>query len=89
MGCSAVGTSSADVEDVSLPVLADIEALLTRGRPIDEIGKVIAPRIKQYIPLSANTAQRENLLEERRQDHIGHFVLRLAFCRTQVALILA
>lgn len=66
-------------------VLADIEALLARSRPIDEISKVIQPRLKQYLPLSSNTAVRENLDEERRKDHIGHFVLRLAFCRSYVA----
>lgn len=62
-------------------VLADIEALLTRNRPVDEIAKVLAPRLKQYLPLSSNTAH-VDLLAERRKDHIGHFVLRLAFCRT-------
>lgn len=63
-------------------VLADIEALLTRGRPPDDVAKVLAPRLKQYLPLSSNTAVNVDLDKERRKDHIGHFVLRLAFCRT-------
>ena len=62
-------------------VLADIEALLTRGRPADEIARVIAPRLKQYLPMANNTAVNVDLDAERRKDHIGHFVLRLAFCR--------
>lgn len=66
-------------------VLADIEALLTRGRPPDDVAKVLGPRLKQYLPLSSNTAVNSDLDKERRKDHIGHFVLRLAFCRTCVA----
>ena len=76
------GWTRCPLDTVPSAVLADIEALLTRSRPADEIARVIAPRLKQYLPLANNTAVNVDLDVERRKDHIGHFVLRLAFCRT-------
>lgn len=38
---------------------------------------------RKYLPLSANTALGADLDAERKKDHVGHFVLRLAFCRTE------
>lgn len=42
---------------------------------------------KKYLPLNNNTAITVPLKDQRRNDHIGHFVLRLAFCRSCVDVV--
>ncbi|GAW08411.1 dna primase large subunit [Lentinula edodes] len=37
----------------------------------------------KYLPLNSNSALGIDVLEERRKDQLGHFVLRLAFCRSE------
>lgn len=71
-----------------LRVLAEIESCSARGRPWDDTKRIVMELCRKHLPLSSNTsggdmeiknAQRD---DERRMDHLGHFVLRLAFCRT-------
>jgi DNA primase large subunit len=69
-----------------MTVLAEIEACLVRNRTFEEMKVVLAPRIKTYLPLSSNTAKNIDVDAERRKDLIGHYVLRLAFCRSWVDL---
>jgi DNA primase large subunit len=38
---------------------------------------------RKYLPLNSNTASFVDKETERRRDHLGHFVLRLAFCRSE------
>ncbi|EJF65965.1 DNA primase, large subunit [Dichomitus squalens LYAD-421 SS1] len=66
-----------------LRVLAEIESCFARNRTFEEMGKVIVGIWDKYLPLHSSTAHLERLEEERRKDHIGHFVLRLAFCRSE------
>lgn len=65
-----------------LRVLGEIETSWARNRPPEEVKKVVGDQCKKYIPLNSGTAKTVELDEERRKDHIGHFVLRLAFCRS-------
>ncbi|KDN37374.1 DNA primase, large subunit, partial [Tilletiaria anomala UBC 951] len=66
-----------------LRVLAEIESCQARGKPYPEIIKHMSEQLKKYIPLSSNTALNVNHFSEREKDHISHFVLRLAFCRSE------
>lgn len=64
-----------------LRVLSHIESLSHRSLPYAQFSAAVQTYLKQYLPLSSNTARSANLDEERRGDEIGHWVLRLAFCR--------
>lgn len=64
-----------------LRVLSHIESLSHRSLPYSQVANGIATYSKMHLPLSSNTARNVNLDEERRRDEIGHWVLRLAFCR--------
>ena len=65
-----------------LRVLGEIESSWARNRPLDELKRVVADQCGKYVPLNSNSAVGVALDEQRRKDHIGHFVLRLAFCRS-------
>ena len=66
-----------------LRVLAEIESCFARNRPLKEMQAVILDNVcSKYLELSRTTNSLKPLDEERRKDHIGHFVLRLAFCRS-------
>jgi len=65
-----------------LRVLGEIESSWARNRPLEELRKVVGDQCGKYLPLGNNTARTVELDEQRRKDHIGHFVLRLAFCRS-------
>lgn len=63
-------------------MLAEIESSFARNRTFAELAKVMEGICGKYLPLNSNTAYKSDLEAERRKDHIGHFVLRLAFCRS-------
>ncbi|ORY23995.1 DNA primase large subunit [Naematelia encephala] len=65
-----------------LQVLSHIESLSHRSLPYAQLSTAIATYLKQHLPLSSNTARNVDLDAERRKDEIGHWVLRLAFCRS-------
>lgn len=67
-----------------LRVLAEIESSFARNRPYDELKAVTLAQCQKYLPLHSSTASTVDRDAERRKDHIGHFVLRLAFCRSCV-----
>lgn len=69
-----------------LRVLAHIESLSHRSLPYPQLVAGIASYAKQHLPLSSNSAHSADKVSERRRDEIGHWVLRLAFCRRQVEL---
>lgn len=66
-----------------LRILSEIESASARNRPHDELKALITKLLKKYLPLNANTAVAVNTDAERRQDHVSHYVLRLAFCRSE------
>lgn len=66
-----------------LRVLSEIEASFVRNRTYDELKTIVKQQTDKYLPLHSSIALGRDLLDsERRKDHIGHFILRLAFCRS-------
>ena len=65
-----------------LRVLGEIESSWARNRPPEELRRVVWDQCEKYVPLKSSTVKTAELDEQRRKDHIGHFVLRLAFCRS-------
>ena len=67
-----------------LRILAEIESSLGRNRSWDELKSVTTIQCEKYLPLHTSTASTVDRESERRKDHLGHYVLRLAFCRSYV-----
>lgn len=67
-----------------LRVLAEIESAIIRNKPPQELKKDIETHCDKYLHLKSNGHGAEDGHAERRKDHISHFVLRLAFCRSYV-----
>ncbi|KAI1795763.1 DNA primase, large subunit [Ganoderma leucocontextum] len=66
-----------------LRVLAEIESCFARNRSFDEMAKVIEDFCRKCSLHLRSNSSKESVDDERRKDHIGHFVLRLAFCRSE------
>lgn len=66
-----------------LRVLAEIESSFVRNRTQEDLRQIIITQQKKYLPLNSNTAVTIDHDEERKRDHVSHFVLRLAFCRSE------
>lgn len=67
-----------------LRVLAEIESSQARNRTYGETKDAVNTLAKKLLPLNANTAVKTtDLMAERLKDHVSHFVLRLAFCRSE------
>ncbi|EKM82746.1 hypothetical protein AGABI1DRAFT_53177 [Agaricus bisporus var. burnettii JB137-S8] len=64
-----------------LRVLAEIESSLARNRTWEELKAITYAQYMKYVPLHTSTFT--DAVEERRKDHLGHYVLRLAFCRSE------
>ena len=70
-----------------LRILAEIESSAARNRTWEELKTVTNAQCAKYLPLNSNTAKNNDIESERRKDHLGHFILRLAFCRSYVVLV--
>lgn len=66
-----------------LRILAEIESSFIRNRSYEDLKTMVKEQQRKYLPLNSNTALGSDLDAERKKDHVGHFVLRLAFCRTE------
>lgn len=66
-----------------LRILAEIESCFARNRTHEDLKNIVMLQQKKYLTLNSNTAKNADLDSERRKDHVGHFVLRLAFCRSE------
>ncbi|KAK0459647.1 eukaryotic and archaeal DNA primase, large subunit-domain-containing protein [Desarmillaria tabescens] len=66
-----------------LRILAEIESSAARNRSWEETKTVTTSQCLKYLPLNATSAEKVDRDSERRKDHLGHFVLRLAFCRSE------
>ena len=65
-----------------LRILAEIESSAARNRTWEETKTVTTTQCEKYLPLKSSSALGVDRESQRRADHLGHFVLRLAFCRS-------
>ena len=65
-----------------LRILAEIESSLVRNRSWEDLKAVTIAQSAKYLQLNSNTAVYADTDSQRRKDHLGHFVLRLAICRS-------
>ncbi|KAL7275075.1 DNA primase subunit pri2 [Rhizina undulata] len=66
-----------------LRILGEIESCLYRNKTFEELSIILTPLLKKFLPLDANSSNSTLLQEERRKDHYSHFILRLAFARSE------
>ncbi|KAH9842643.1 DNA primase large subunit [Rhodofomes roseus] len=66
-----------------LRILAEIESSFVRNRSWDELKNITITQSDKFLQLNSNSAWTLDLESQRRKDHVGHFVLRLAFCRSE------
>ncbi|KAJ7632556.1 DNA primase large subunit [Roridomyces roridus] len=66
-----------------LRILAEIESSRVRNRSWEETKKVTGDQCDKYLQLKSTLAVGVDRDAQRRKDHLGHFVLRLAFCRSE------
>ncbi|CAG8435545.1 3692_t:CDS:10 [Ambispora gerdemannii] len=67
-----------------LTVLKEFEATILRNKSDKESKEYMNQVLAQYLPLHTNlSSEAYPIQQERRKDHISHFILRLAYCRTE------
>ncbi|KAJ7452489.1 eukaryotic and archaeal DNA primase, large subunit-domain-containing protein [Mycena galericulata] len=66
-----------------LRILAEIESSAARNRTWDETKAITVAQCEKYLPLKSSSAIGTDRESQRRMDHLSHFVLRLAFCRSE------
>ncbi|KAI9777919.1 MAG: hypothetical protein M1839_008454 [Geoglossum umbratile] len=66
-----------------LRVLAELETCSFRNKTQAETITHLEPLLRKYLSLSSNTSSSTARNTERQKDHYSHFILRLAFSRTE------
>ena len=67
-----------------LTVLIAIESARLRAKKDEDVMKLVERVLQDHLELKANTynLNAEKLIAQRQKDHLSHFVLRLAYCKT-------
>ncbi|KAF9026511.1 hypothetical protein BGZ52_006614 [Haplosporangium bisporale] len=70
-----------------MQVLTALQTAQMRNLPPDQMDKAVGDAIRKYMPMSPNNGNNGmthgQLMDERRKDHVSHFILRLAYSRSQ------
>ncbi|KAG5437515.1 hypothetical protein PCANB_000943 [Pneumocystis canis] len=67
-------------------ILGEIESGLFRNKTLKEMDIMLKPLIEKHLPLSSNISRSIKgalVDEERKKDHYSHYILKLAFCRSE------
>ncbi|KAI9024136.1 DNA primase large subunit Spp2 [Hyaloraphidium curvatum] len=65
-----------------LQVLKAIETAQLRSRKDDDTKAQLAQTVTRYLPLTTDRESKD-ALAQRKKDHVSHFILRLAFAKTE------
>ncbi|KAH3668215.1 hypothetical protein OGAPHI_001969 [Ogataea philodendri] len=66
-----------------LKVVLEIESCLSRGKSFKDMEAIMKPVLAKLLPMNLPNRESSSLYLERKKDHYSHFILRLAFCRSE------